>query len=1318
MSAMHATAAKKASAKAAPPVMRKSAPPPRHAAPPLASLAAIPANAMVQRQCASCEQEEEVKEAAIQRRMSASAAAPAPQRACAACGEKQEDESAVQPRLEVGPVGDRYEQEADSIAARVMAMPDPAAADLAGDASAAGDSVQRACSACSALRDEPRARRLADSENEPDAEVRARRTSGAETLAASDAELTRGGSALPASTRGFYESRMGRDLGGVRVHQGGQASAMNASIAARAFTYKNHVWLSGGESASPSFTMAHELAHVMQQTAPGPVGPQRREAEGGDDAHAADAAVQRKENAFWLPGVTKNAKGLHETMHDAALDAIRGIRGDILTEVPIPNANRKLIDVKAQGRADIYTADADPDVKVPGVQQVAASAPAGPPPVAGDPPAVDPPAAGDTDAKQAGTPSAGTPAATIADLDNFSPVMVGVPMEQGSGKPATVVHDTRRAPKIAGGQLTGVASAPKNILIGEMKPAHDLDYRKSGEQQVANYIGGINMVAAKVNAVAASLRQNAEWKPNPKVIDTSVLIPPGWDAAKPQTVWKEKDLKIRHYSPDKAKTHGGKPKPKAQTAQQGRPKTQPIRGRWMMAPDKAHKGVIVYFLAPHPGDLADALKPRSTTQKFKDLSGKIKKIQNDLVTAPKASAGGAAVKPQRLAQPVPAAPLATASPLPARIVRKEVKDDFKAAKWEADRTGAGLAKGAADDSLLASYADAADDTLREDIAEHGAMAEWLKTKPETPGTTYEDKPEYKQHTEDLATIKRADFWTGLKARPFGILREKFGLFFVKAYQKVSEFGKTVRDKFKGVGESKILKGRTGTILKAAAKVAAVVLPRLAKPFLAKMFDTIIECGRAGFEAKFRELIEGTVIEDVIQTAEEMKDKVENIASDVETFFAEIINKTIGPIHDEFEKFIGEARLAMDVAHMIAEITKLMRIGSCVAGLVSAPATVGVGAAIGCGAALGDYILSKFGLSPVEHLVASMLQTCEMQNKIGGMMAKLNFVKTLPKVAGVAIIKEVKSLLKGSQTLRDLGMLKGKTYADHASELFCDPASIESSFPDMGYEPSDCSDTGPYRQSKTGTYDIPDDEKIVPRYKEQNPTPAKELPWKGVEIPKGREGELAPMPADKPPPAPPAATDPAQPDPPKTPDKPPAPPSDKAPTQGDKAPADSVKAPAPSTQGGEGPAGGEGATTTLPRTTFEIEKGRPDKVGPTPPQFRAMFVHGIEAGFYTDKTGNFDEKTSGACYPKTVKISIFDTYGMHRDDRHIPIKVCKIEKLTKAPYPNTPNKIWIQSQDDITLTVKDDQGVVLISYVLTAGKKYTGWLAERRADKKP
>lgn len=85
---------------------------------------------------------------------------------------------------------------------------------------------------------------------------------------------------------------MGRDLSGVRVHQGSRASAKNASISARAFTYKNHVWLGASESAGPSFTMAHELVHVMQQTAPGPVGPQRRMADGAQ-AHAAAPTIRR-----------------------------------------------------------------------------------------------------------------------------------------------------------------------------------------------------------------------------------------------------------------------------------------------------------------------------------------------------------------------------------------------------------------------------------------------------------------------------------------------------------------------------------------------------------------------------------------------------------------------------------------------------------------------------------------------------------------------------------------------------------------------------------------------------------------------------------------------------------------------------------------------------------------------------------------------------------------------------------------------------------------------------------------------------------------
>jgi hypothetical protein len=204
------------------PVMRRAGLlPSRYAPPPIASLSAVPS---VQRKCAACEEERS---------------------------------HPVQPRLEVGPAGDRYEREADSIAARVMAMPDPASA-THGAATPAAGLVQRSCG-CSSASEEPRARRDA----------------GPETLAASDSELTSGGSPLPAATRSYFEGRMGRDLSGVRVHQGGNASAKNASISARAFTYKNHVWLGAHESTAPSFTMAHELAHVMQQTAPGPIGPQR-----------------------------------------------------------------------------------------------------------------------------------------------------------------------------------------------------------------------------------------------------------------------------------------------------------------------------------------------------------------------------------------------------------------------------------------------------------------------------------------------------------------------------------------------------------------------------------------------------------------------------------------------------------------------------------------------------------------------------------------------------------------------------------------------------------------------------------------------------------------------------------------------------------------------------------------------------------------------------------------------------------------------------------------------------------------------------------
>lgn len=80
--------------------------------------------------------------------------------------------------------------------------------------------------------------------------------------------LASGGQPLPAFVRSFFERCAGADLGDVRVHLGPASARLNRELDAEAFTYANHVWLSSDEQLGANRTMAHELAHVVQQTAP------------------------------------------------------------------------------------------------------------------------------------------------------------------------------------------------------------------------------------------------------------------------------------------------------------------------------------------------------------------------------------------------------------------------------------------------------------------------------------------------------------------------------------------------------------------------------------------------------------------------------------------------------------------------------------------------------------------------------------------------------------------------------------------------------------------------------------------------------------------------------------------------------------------------------------------------------------------------------------------------------------------------------------------------------------------------------------------
>jgi hypothetical protein len=143
------------------------------------------------------------------------------------------------PQCKVGSPGDRYEQEADRIAARVMR---------------AGESTPPAFAS---------------------AEARASNTAGEPGL------VPPGGRALDSSTRGFMEERFGWNFSHVRVHTGAEAGASSRAVHARAFTLGNDIVFGPGEyqphSTAGRSLLAHELTHVVQQASGGPVGVVQRQ---------------------------------------------------------------------------------------------------------------------------------------------------------------------------------------------------------------------------------------------------------------------------------------------------------------------------------------------------------------------------------------------------------------------------------------------------------------------------------------------------------------------------------------------------------------------------------------------------------------------------------------------------------------------------------------------------------------------------------------------------------------------------------------------------------------------------------------------------------------------------------------------------------------------------------------------------------------------------------------------------------------------------------------------------------------------------------
>jgi hypothetical protein len=166
----------------------------------------------------------------------------------------------LQTKLTISQPGDKYEQEAESVAERVMRMPELAfRLQRKCGCGGAGSTSGSNCEECAG-----KSMKLQRS-------VKAASAHASATHAPHIVHdvLRSPGQSLDLLTRSFFEPRFGYDLSQVRVHADALAAESADAVNARAYTVGNNVVFGAGQYA-PGTTegkhlLAHELTHIIQQ---------------------------------------------------------------------------------------------------------------------------------------------------------------------------------------------------------------------------------------------------------------------------------------------------------------------------------------------------------------------------------------------------------------------------------------------------------------------------------------------------------------------------------------------------------------------------------------------------------------------------------------------------------------------------------------------------------------------------------------------------------------------------------------------------------------------------------------------------------------------------------------------------------------------------------------------------------------------------------------------------------------------------------------------------------------------------------------------
>jgi hypothetical protein len=176
---------------------------------------------------------------------------------------KKRDESSsfFQRKLTVGPSNDKYEQEADAVAEKVVQSKSEGNNFFKPTISTLSH-IQRKCAACE--EEEKQIQRKESGSNVSD---------HSSSSLISEAVGGRG-NAMDYNTRSYMEDRFGYNFSDVKIHTGSVAAKSADAINAHAYTTSNNIVFNNGkynpETTTGKQLLAHELTHVIQQKSANP----------------------------------------------------------------------------------------------------------------------------------------------------------------------------------------------------------------------------------------------------------------------------------------------------------------------------------------------------------------------------------------------------------------------------------------------------------------------------------------------------------------------------------------------------------------------------------------------------------------------------------------------------------------------------------------------------------------------------------------------------------------------------------------------------------------------------------------------------------------------------------------------------------------------------------------------------------------------------------------------------------------------------------------------------------------------------------------